>query len=96
MNERFFFVGPCPICEQGLCRVRVCTTDDQALFGCVVCDECEATWTDPTLHERFSQANPEVPVCPKSNIQLWGEQSRWADEEDLCSLGWNTQSITDE
>ena len=95
MSDRLFYVCQCPVCEQGLCRVRVSTTEEQASFGCVVCDECDATWTDPTLKERFKQPSPEFPVCPKCDVQLWGEQSRWADEVDLCLLGWFSQSIAE-
>ena len=91
MNNRLFYVCHCPICQQGLCRVRVSTTDDQSIFGCVVCDECEATWTNPSLDERYQQLDPEVPICPKSHVQLWGEMSRWADEVDLSLLGWRSQ-----
>ncbi len=90
MNEPFYFVRYCPICEQGRCRVRISTTRDHRMFGCVVCDECEATWLDPSLEQRFRQPNPEVPVCPQSNVQLWGEMSRWANRDDLCLLGWYT------
>jgi hypothetical protein len=95
MNDRCPIVGSCPICEQGRCRVRVCTTDEHATYGCVVCDECEATWFDPTLGERFQQPSPELPVCPKCNVQLWGQNSRWADEVDLCLLGWYSKLIFD-
>jgi hypothetical protein len=89
MSETIYYVGECPLCEQGLCRIRVCFARCQ-IFGCVVCDECEATWTDPTLEQRFSQPCSAEPICPKCGVGFWTDQSRWGDVADICLLGWKS------
>lgn len=65
------------------------------MFGCVVCDECEATWTDPTLTKRFLQPSIEHPVCPHCQSPIWSRSSRWADDVDLTMLGWYSQPMMD-
>ena len=88
MANEIHYVEHCPICEQGLVRIRATIDDAGQMYGCVVCDECESTWTDPTMKTRFIQTNPEKPVCPASGIALWGESSHWADKAEMSLLGW--------
>jgi hypothetical protein len=58
------------------------------MFGCVVCDECDSTWFDPSMEKVFIQSDPEKPVCPQSGLLLWGSSSHWADKAEMSLLGW--------
>jgi hypothetical protein len=87
------YVRTCPLCEQGRCRVRVGEADDR-IFSCVVCDECEATWSDPGMRQRFPQPSAEQPTFPYHRSSLWGPGTRWADTADLCLLGAYSMRFT--
>jgi hypothetical protein len=80
MNKFLFFVDHCPVCEQGLVRIRS-RIHQRKLEGFCVCDECEAAWKDPSLTERIHRDQ-------LSEEQLWGEQTRWAPIDEICLLGW--------
>ncbi len=92
MHPRFS-LGQCPICEGGLCGIRICGIDSPHPHGLVVCDECEAIWRSPDLsspHQYTDSVDARCPVCAR---ELWGENSRWADWDDVVRLGW--QSMID-
>ena len=82
------YVQSCPTCGDGLCRIRVCTRGDR-LSGCVVCDECESVWTDPSLREKFTEGlEANSACCPDCMHCLWEDQCHWADIQEVCLLGW--------
>ncbi|MCU0716373.1 MAG: hypothetical protein MUD03_09625 [Pirellula sp.] len=54
----------------------------------VLCDECEAIWSDPTLNERIRTKADSDPACPQCHQSLWGPQSHWASLEEIYLLGW--------
>ncbi|WP_442508784.1 hypothetical protein SH528x_000316 [Novipirellula sp. SH528] len=56
--------------------------------GLVVCDECEAIWLEPDLASRHQYPNACDARCPVCLEPLWGEQSRWASQADIETLGW--------
>ena len=88
MTSQLIYVSSCPVCGDGLCRIRVCEKD-QRLAGMVLCDECEALWTDPTMTQRvLRKAGDMDPICPSTGQSVWGEQSRWANVGEICLLGW--------
>jgi len=77
-------VGPCPICGQGLRGVRICCGQPV-----IVCDECDAVWSSPSLSDRISTtADPPCASCGQS---LWGDQARWATREEIEAAGWRPQ-----
>ena len=92
----------CPICGGGLCGVRICGVDandsrerfartgSDAPHGLVVCDECEAIWLDPDTTTAHQYSSAEDPRCPICSLPLWGANSRWADADDVESLGWQS------
>ena len=82
----------CPICQHGRCRIRVCE-GNRLLHGFVVCDECEATWPDPTLQDRFAQKQEQA-LCPYCGEAVFASIGRWADRIDLCLLGWQGTRLT--
>ncbi len=87
----------CPICGGGLCGVRICglpsdsssQVEETATHGLVVCDECEAIWLEPDLTSDHQYASIEDARCPVCSKPLWHSSSRWADSNDLESLGWS-------
>ncbi len=82
------YVRSCPICGEGLCRVRVCTSDHR-LIGCVVCDECETVWKEPEMQEQSANGIDGVTACcPECGMSLWDDACHWADIQEVCLLGW--------
>lgn len=77
-------VGPCPICGQGLRGVRICCGQP-----IVVCDECDAVWSSPSLSDRV--ATTSDPRCESCGQSLWGDQARWATREEIEAAGWWSQ-----
>ena len=58
------------------------------MHGLIVCDECEAIWLAPdvtTDHQYPDSENAECPIC---SAPLWGEQSRWANLDEIEALDW--------
>lgn len=54
----------------------------------LLCDECDAAWTEPTLNERIRTKVNSDPACPQCHQSLWGPQSHWASLEEIYLLGW--------
>ena len=93
-------IGFCPICGGGLCGIRICgvdpaTADDRfeklandGPHGFVICDECDATWLAPDLKTAHQYPDIEDERCPICGEPLWGTASRWAEWQDIESLGW--------
>jgi hypothetical protein len=82
------YVKKCPVCGDGLCRVRICQHRGR-LTGAILCDECETVWTDPSMKQKFTQGNePATPCCPDCKNSLWEPNSHWADIPEVCLLGW--------
>ena len=89
-------IGFCPICGGGLCGIRVCgcSVGDESeneparLHGFIVCDECEAIWLQPDLASLHQYPEAVAPQCPICSEPLWGGQGRWANLDEVASLGW--------
>jgi hypothetical protein len=78
----------CPICGGGLCGIRICGMTDDKPHGLIVCDECEAIWTEPDSTADHQYPDAEDACCPICKKPLWGPQSRWANWDDCSELGW--------
>ncbi|MGI9474378.1 MAG: hypothetical protein ACR2NZ_22745 [Rubripirellula sp.] len=90
----------CPICGGGLCGIRICGIDpskseerfartgSDAAHGLVICDECDAIWLEPDLATAHQYPDLEDARCPICAETLWGVNSRWANQEDVETLGW--------
>lgn len=83
-----FSIEQCPICQGGLCGIRICGLDTDRPHGLVVCDECEAIWLQPDVKTEHQYPDSRDSRCPACSAALWGPHSRWADWEDVCRLGW--------
>ncbi len=85
-------IGECPFCVNGLCRVRVCKADQNSHHLFAVCDECEASWTEPDTNSKRVFLDPEKPVCPICQSDLH-DNSNWAIADDLLKTDWNERTI---
>ena len=88
-------IGDCPICGDGLCRVRCCTTSDGERHLYALCDECETIWLEPTTSSEPITLDAEDPKCPFTNQDLFGAHSRWATTEDIRSTAWESETIVE-
>ncbi len=61
---------------------------DEHPHGLIVCDECEAIWTEPNISAEHQYPDAEEARCPVCTLPLWGPQSRWATFDDCSELGW--------
>lgn len=104
-------IGECPVCVNGLCRVRTCrspaggkTPVGNALVGDLpagtlhfyaMCDECEALWLTPTTDAPRQFPDACEPKCPICQQPLYGEQAHWSHAEELQGTEWSANSIFD-
>ncbi len=92
MSTPSFSVGQCPICGDGLCGIRIYHADSPRAYGLVICDECEALWTEPNLSLKpvFPGvfADSDMACSPVDGWPLWDGSSHWADLQECARLGW--------
>lgn len=81
-------IGSCPICGDGLCGIRILSGTDGQTYPLVICDECEATWTEPDLSRKPHFPDPENALSPVDGQALWGSHSHWADLAECVACGW--------
>jgi hypothetical protein len=81
-------IGTCPICGDGLCGIRIYATNDDSSYGLVVCDECDAVWTEPNLATKPYIPDSEDERSPVDGQPIWGATSHWADLHECALLGW--------
>ncbi len=100
MPLKIYYIDHCPVCEQGLVRVRVLVSEGE-LRGVCVCDECDATWSDPSLLHRLDVLTPsdlgldnssssDQTTDPKDEEEndLWAPTSHWGTLDEIALLGW--------
>lgn len=86
--DYLIYLGVCPICDGGLCRVRTCGVAKKKLYPLAVCDECEAMWTEPDLRCSHFVSTPSEARSPVDGEPIWQEPNRWATVEDVYFFGW--------
>ncbi len=96
--EVWVYLGRCPVCAEGLCRIRACTgrsaeRNQPTAHLFAVCDECEAVWTHPDLDSQWSFADAADPACPVCEAPLFGSQARWARPADIRGTRWEPVAI---
>ena len=86
MTAKIYYVSQCPVCDQGLVRVRICVISSE-MTPIFICDECDAAWSDPGLVNRLRMASEQ----PASDAHLcenpWGENTHWATAPEIALLG---------
>lgn len=88
-------IGECPVCVNGLCRVRTCYSSDRTPHFYAMCDECEALWLTPTTNAPHNFPDVSEPRCPVCQQPLYGEQADWAHGEELQGTQWLANCIFD-
>ena len=83
MTAKIYYVSSCPVCAQGLVRVRIQVVASQ-MSPVFVCDECDAAWADPDLANRMPWSSAE-------KNDLWGENTHWATAPEIALLGLHRQ-----
>lgn len=76
----------CEICGTGNLGLRICD-DDQTIV--VMCDECDALWSDPRRIDAASALYPKPPLfaVPGRIISVAHPRSRWASRAELEQAG---------
>lgn len=88
-------IGECPVCGNGLCRVRCGARADGSVGLYAMCDECEAIWLKPDILGPYQFPDTEDPVCPVSGEAIYGPGSRWATTEDVRETDWESEVVID-
>jgi hypothetical protein len=88
-------IGECPLCGNGLCRLRYGVDPQGVKRLYAMCDECEAIWLKPDLLSKYQFPDAEDPLCPISGEALYGPKSGWARPEDLQGTDWESEVIID-
>ena len=78
--------GTCPSCDQGLLCCRTCCEGSRPL---VVCDECDAVWSQITALDKPEFATTNGSLCPFCGKSIWQPPSRWTTRDELKRLGWD-------
>ena len=87
-------IGECPVCVDGLCRVRSCEDDQGRRHLYAMCDECEAIWVQPDTSSLKTYPRGNDPLCPLCARPLFGDQARWAEPEDIVAdVDWSLAAI---
>lgn len=87
-------IGECPVCVDGLCRVRACRDHQGQLHLYAMCDECEAMWLEPNTDSKKVFPSQDSPSCPICGQALFGDQARWARPEDIAQRAdWSLAAI---
>ena len=88
MSNPCHSIGFCPICGDGLCGIRIYQTDSDSTYGLIVCDECDAVWTEPDLSREPYYPDSEDARSPIDGQPIWSPSSNWADLRECALLGW--------
>jgi hypothetical protein len=88
-------LGDCPVCGDGLCRIRCCTSVDGGQHLFAICDECETIWLQPDTSSKRFHPDSRDPKCPITGRELFGEHSRWANTEDIRGTVWESEVIVE-
>ena len=86
MSGWLIYVRHCPVCGQGLARVRTHACGQDQRF-CLVCDKCDSTWQTPTSNI-YTQVDPSHATFPETAISVWSGDSRWAGLVETIQAGW--------
>jgi len=95
LTTPWIHIGECPICGNGLCRLRCCSLPGGRKSLYAMCDECEAIWLQPSTSTEHQFPDSQQPLCPISGGPLYGDDSRWALPSDLPDSGWESEVIID-
>jgi len=84
-NKQMYYVGFCRICGTGPLGLRECGRCESVV---VLCDECDAVWTDADFSARPQFANEGELPCPHCEASLIKKPSRWATKGKINDVAW--------
>ena len=85
-----FYLGECRICGTGPLGLRTCGQCGRVV---VLCDECDAVWTDENIAgEPVFSRDPALP-CPTCSGSLLELPSHWATWEEIDATKWLTEGM---
>jgi hypothetical protein len=82
-----YYIGFCPVCEQGALGIRVCSGLGH---GVVLCDECDAMWLSLDLTRPAVFLSAAGLTCLHCGGSLDEPPAHWATWDELERLGWQT------
>lgn len=88
--KRMYYVGICRICGTGPLGLRSCGGCGEVV---VLCDECDAVWTDSHLEESPQPAFEVALPCPHCDACLSEPPSHWATRAEIDSCAWVSQGL---
>ena len=89
-NKQMYYVGHCRICGTGPLGLRACGNCENVI---ILCDECDAIWTDADLNAIPIYANQGELPCPECETSLIESPSHWATQTEIEAIDWIQQAI---
>lgn len=85
-----YYVGECRVCGTGPLGIRACGNCDRVV---ILCDECDAFWTDADLNATPHYADEDDLPCPGCQSSLFDPPSHWASEAEINTTKWLQKAI---
>lgn len=83
--QRMHYAGFCRLCGTGPLGLRFCGECENVV---VLCDECDAVWTDADFTAPAILGDSEELNCPHCETSLLSNESHWATAEELLQSSW--------
>ncbi len=84
-KQQMHYVGFCRICGTGPLGLRECGNCGEIV---VLCDECDAAWTDANFAAKPMFAGERDLPCPYCAASLTDAPSQWASESKIAKVAW--------
>ena len=85
-----YYVGFCRICGTGPLGLRECGECGRVV---VLCDECDAVWTDADFSAAPIFASEDGLPCPNCEASLYDTPSRWATKKKINATDWVRKAV---
>lgn len=89
-KQRMYYVGTCRICGTGPLGLRECGSCGEIV---VLCDECDAVWTNADFSAQPYLASEEDLPCPHCEASLLELPSRWATKKKILATPWVEEAL---
>ena len=84
-KKKMYYVGFCRICGTGPLGLRECGGCGEIV---VLCDECDAVWTDANFSAKPLLAGVDKLPCPYCEKSLLEQPSQWAPKSKIDKVAW--------